>query len=95
MVLLPADTPDSAPSPKDAEYAKIVQLQELLLGAEALLEERARRLEEAICRLQQMRIDHEAEVERIMRAAAGGAGPGRFAADDPPAVVERLVRSPA
>ncbi len=68
------------PQAEDTGDARIAQLQERLRGAEALLEERARRLEEAELRIQRKRLDHEAEVERLMRVLP------------PPAVVEGLVR---
>ena len=45
-----------------------MELRERVAGLEALLEERGRRLAEADERYQHQRVDHEAEVGRLLRA---------------------------
>ena len=74
FVLLPGDTA----RPREAEpepATELVELRERVAGLEALLEERGRRLAEADERYQYQRVDHEAEVGRLLRALPAPSAP--------------------
>ena len=74
FVLLPGDTA----RPREAEpepATELVELRERVAGLEALLEERGRRLAEADERYQHQRVDHEAEVGRLLRALPAPSAP--------------------